>query len=94
MIDVFKISLIAFVFVKLGEPDEIFAFYQRLISRLPDFIYKPLGGCLKCFTGQVCFWYFLIENINNYNLLNHLFFTSAGIFLSIIYNKIWQVSEQ
>jgi hypothetical protein len=94
MVDLLKISIIAFVFVKLGEPHEIFAWYQRLISRLPDIVYRPLGGCLKCFTGQVCFWYFLVTNIRDYNLLNHLSFTAAGIFLSIIYNYLWQNFEK
>jgi len=86
---VFKISLIAFIFWALSDPDMIFAWYQKLIYRLPTWLYYPLGGCLKCFTGQVCFHYYWIANLHHYNLLDHLFFTSSGIFLSLIYNWLW-----
>lgn len=84
-----KISLIVYTFCALGEPGMIFAGYQRLICRLPDWLYNPLGGCHKCLTGQVCFWYYLITEIHSYNIIDHLAFTSAGIFLSLIYNLIW-----
>ena len=30
--------------------------YHRLIARLPDWLYKPLGGCGMCFTGQLTLW--------------------------------------
>ena len=30
--------------------------YNRLISNLPDWLYKPLGGCGPCFTGQLTLW--------------------------------------
>jgi len=84
----FKISLIAFIFWHLTDPEMIFAWYGKLISRLPNWLYYPLGGCLKCFTGQVCFWYFIFF-IHPYNLIDHLFFTSSGIFLSLIYEWLW-----
>jgi hypothetical protein len=93
MIKVFEISLICLVFIKLGEPEEIFAFYQRAIDKLPYWVFKPLGGCLKCFTGQVCFWFYLIKHFQSYNILDHLFFVSLGISLSLIYNYLWQKME-
>jgi hypothetical protein len=88
-----KLALIATVIVRLTETDMIFSWYGRLISNLPNWLYFPLGGCTKCFSGQVCFWYFLITHFHAYNLFDHLFFTSLGIFLSLIYDKIWTLSE-
>lgn len=89
ILTVIKISLIASMFSFLGEPDMIFAPYRKLIMKLPDWLNKPLGSCHLCFTGQVCLWYYLITNLSNYNLLEHLFFISAGIFLSSIYAIIF-----
>jgi hypothetical protein len=91
---VIKISLIVYVFCALGEPGMVFSWYRKLIDRLPDWLYNPLGGCHKCLTGQVCFWFFLITQYNSYDLIEHLFFTSLGIFLSLIYNWVWTRLEQ
>jgi len=84
---IFKISLIAFMFTALGEKGMIFEFYQSWISKLPDWISWPLGKCYKCFTGQVMFWYFLFTH--PFDFWELAFFVSGGIFLSVIYYKIW-----
>jgi hypothetical protein len=89
-----KVSLIAYVFCALGSPGMIFAWYQRLIYRLPEYLSNPLGSCHKCFTGQVCFWYYLITYFHSYNLIDHLFFVSLGIFLSLLYDNLWTLLEQ
>lgn len=86
----FKISLIAFMFTALGEPDMIFAPYQRLINHLPLWLNKPLGGCSYCFCGQVSLWYFIFTQ--PFNLLELLFFVSLSIFLTSIYTYIWNLS--
>jgi hypothetical protein len=87
--ELIKISIIASIFSFLGDPEQIFAFYRRQIMKLPDWLNKPLGSCNLCLTGQACLWYYLIAHFSNYNLIDHLFFTSAGIFLSSIYAIIW-----
>lgn len=89
MIEIFKISLIAFMFYALGRKGMIFEFYQRWISKLPDKFNYPLGKCVICLTGQVMFWFYLIKYFHTYNLIDHLFFASAGMFLSVIYNLIY-----
>jgi hypothetical protein len=89
VVEIIQVSLIASMFSFLGEPGMIFWRYRRLIMRLPDWLNKPLGSCHLCFTGQCCLWYYLIVHFNEYNLLNHLFFISAGIFLSSIYALIY-----
>jgi hypothetical protein len=87
MIEILKISLIAFMFCALGEKGMIFEWYQDLINQLPEWLCRPLGGCHLCFTGQCCLWYFLFTK--PFNLIELLFFVSAGIFMSAVYNKIY-----
>ena len=91
ILELIKISLIASVFSFLGDEDMIFSWYRKLIMKLPNWLNRPLGSCNLCITGQACFWYFLFTQ--EYNLINHLFFTSAGIFLSSIYSTIWYYEE-
>ncbi len=77
------------MFVRLGESDSIFAWYQKLIDGLPEWLWRPLGGCEMCLTGQVLFWYYLIVHFNDYNVISHLFYPSCGIFLVVIYGFIY-----
>lgn len=88
MLDVIKISLISYMFVAMGEKEGmIFHWYQRLIARFPKWIRYPLGGCFSCFTGQVCLWYFIVTK--PFNIIELLFFVSGGIFMSMIYNRLY-----
>lgn len=91
MILAIKISVICSIFTFMGEPDMIFSGYQRLINRLPNFLYKPMGGCAKCLTGQVALWYFLFTQ--PFNLFELLFFISLSILFTSIIVKIWQTCE-
>lgn len=89
MIESIKISLICFMFVALGEPDMIFAWYQRWINRLPLWLNKPLGTCGYCFCGQVSLWYYVITK--PFDIIELLFFISLNIFLIKIYETIWNL---
>jgi len=91
MVEVIKIAVISWVFVRLGEPGEIFDWYQRLIGRLPERLWKPLGGCSKCLAGQIAFWYFIF--FKKYNLFDHLFFVSATIFLVLLIDLIYGIKK-
>jgi hypothetical protein len=86
LIDALRISTILYMFYYLGNDDMIFAWYQRLIERLPWYLYKPLGGCHVCLVGQGCFWYFIF--FHKYNLIEHLFFVSIGIIFAMILDKL------
>jgi len=88
MIEILKISLIAFMFSALGEEGKIFHFYRKLICRLPEWLCRPLGGCFICFTGQACLWYFIFTK--PFNIVELLFFVSAGILASMVWNKLYQ----
>lgn len=99
MIEALKISLVAFMFVALGEkPGMIFHPYQRLITHLPQWLSFPLGKCFVCFTGQVCLWYYIFMarfNIMNfYAVMDLLFFISFGIAASLVYNAIYQILNE
>jgi len=87
MTEILQISLIAYIFTALGEEGKIFYWYQSLICKLPWYLCKPLGGCYMCFTGQVCLWYFIFTK--PFNIIELLFFVSAGILASMIYNKLY-----
>jgi hypothetical protein len=87
MTDVLKISLITVMFCLMGQNGLVFTSYQKLISDLPNWMSWPLGKCYKCFTGQVCLWYFIITK--PFNIIELLFFVSAGIFTSTAWYKIY-----
>jgi hypothetical protein len=90
VVSLIKISLIAYMFCALGRYEgQIFYWYQQLIKKLPQYISWPLGHCYMCFIGQVCLWFYLIKYYEDYNIIEHLFFISAGIFVSAIYDKIY-----
>ena len=91
VIEIFKISLIAYIFCVCGEPGMIFAPYQRLIGKLPEWLWKPLGGCCYCFVGQCSLWYFVITK--PFNIIELLFFVSLSIFLTSIYEIIWNSGQ-
>jgi hypothetical protein len=76
------------MFCALGQDEGmIFYSYQKFIKRLPEYFRRPLGGCYVCFIGQVCFWYFIITK--PFDIMELLFFISAGILSAMGYNKIY-----
>ena len=88
--EIFMISVICVMFYETGQTGEIFNWYQRLIGGLPEWLRKPLGGCVRCFTGQSLFWYYLIIHFKDYNIINHLFYPSLGILLATILNYFYE----
>ena len=94
MFEIFKISLIAFIFTELTENKMLFHFYKRWLLKLPEWIAFPLGLCYMCFVGQVCLWHYLIFHFKEYNFIEHLFFISAGIMLSVIYKIIFNYADR
>lgn len=96
MMDCFKISIICFMFVVLGEPDHIFAPYQRLINKLPWYLNKPMGSCFYCLTGEVSLWYYVFKiriDITFEGILTFLAFISFSIFLTRIYSIVWNYEQ-
>ena len=85
---IFFSCALSFVFVEiLTEPNEIFYFYYNAIRKLPEWLFKPLGGCLLCFTGQVTFWSYIF--IFDYELTYKFIFIhlSVAMILLIIFTK-------
>ena len=89
MLEILKIGVIAYIAFVLMSPGMILHFYARLIDKIPwDWLYKPLGGCLMCFAGQVSLWYYLIKYFRSYNLFDHMFFVAGAIMVVMILDKI------
>ena len=87
MIDILKISLIAFMFSALTQDEHtLLSWYGKLLNKLPWYLCKPLGGCYRCFVGQVCLWYLVIKGET---ILEIMFLTSFGIMISMVYNKAY-----
>lgn len=93
LLEIIQITIICVAFYQLGQVGQIFNFYQKLIEGLPEWLSKPLGGCGVCFTGQSLFWYYLIVHFNDYSVVDHLFYPSAGIFLATVLNSIYEKSN-
>jgi hypothetical protein len=82
------IGIIVYVFVVLTSPGMIFYFWYKWIDHLPDFLYKPLGGCNVCASGQAAAWFYLIKHFHSYNFFEHIFFISATILTVMILDKL------
>jgi len=89
LFEIFKISLICYVFWYLQKPYMVFHFYRTIIDRLPWYLSYPLGKCYTCLTGQVLLWYYVIE-VRPFKVIDMLFFPAAGIFLSYCYDKLME----
>lgn len=88
MLEILQVAIVAYVFTLLTEEGMIFAWWYKLIRHLPDVLYKPLGGCIACFSGQCALWYYLIAHFHSYNFFEHIFFIAATIFTVLILDKI------
>jgi hypothetical protein len=90
MIEIAKIALIGFIFSALVQRKKsIFSWYNKIIKKLPWYLYFPLGGCYLCVTGELMLWYFIFKDFIPEILIDCLFFISAGISVAMIYNKIY-----
>jgi hypothetical protein len=91
MLGTIAIAVITALFIRITtEPKEILSFYMRLIERLPEWLFKPLGGCAKCFAGQVALWTYPVI-CDEYILYVHLVTVMASVvvtyYLNLIINK-------
>lgn len=80
------IGIVGYVFANILIADDmIFGFYSRFLTRmrekgyLAEWIYKPLGGCSTCFTGQIAFWYYLVAEFGAYRIDHHIAFICIAI---------------
>jgi hypothetical protein len=86
--EIAAIGIIAYVFVILTSPGMIFYFWFKWIDHLPDFLFKPAGGCNLCLSGQISAWFYLIKYFHSYNFFEHIFFISATILVVMILDKL------
>lgn len=52
-------------------------------------IWYPLGGCPKCFAGQVMFWVWLYLSWFDYDLIKHLLITTWAIFFTWLFMRLY-----
>ena len=92
-----SVAIVAFVFVNvLMEPGMIFGGWYGILRRInerAEWLAKPLGYCGTCFSGQLSFWWYLIEYRSNWELSDHILFVSQTIFNFMIINKWTQKNE-
>ena len=85
-----QVAICAFVFLLLTEPGHIFSFYGRFLQRMEwkisPAVWNPIGGCERCFSGQVGFWI----GASMFGLsLKVIPFTLITIFIFTIIQKWW-----
>jgi hypothetical protein len=76
----------------LTQPSEMFSWAFKLIDKLPFWLSKPLGGCAKCFSGQIAFWTYIVVFPYQYSniLLSiylHIYFVSLTILAAWLLQK-------
>lgn len=92
MLEALKVAVFCYVFTQMLEEGMILSFWGKWIDRLPTWLYKPLGGCLICFTGQVALWYYVFTR--KYNFVEHLSFITLSMFIVILIDKIiWHLEK-
>lgn len=64
---------------------EVLHFYGKFLASLPSVFAKPLGECVKCFSGQLAFWSYIFI-VSKYNIVEHL----TTVSISIIIGYLWQ----
>src|ERR1035437_908758 len=82
----FQLGVFSYVLTNLLiAPDGILKSYYAIICKLPEWLFKPLGGCAWCFAGQLALWVSVWLGINDVIL-----FTQALLFISftIFFAKI------
>ena len=73
------IAVTVHVFVReLTDEGMIFGWYGKFLDKLNPYIANPLGGCDKCFGGQIALFFYIFYT-NEYNLIIHIFFISLTI---------------
>ena len=78
--------------IKKGQILYWYTKYILLYERLPEWLFKPLGGCVTCMAsifGTISFWLKIIHEhqiVNSYTLISWVVFCfSLAILNSIIY---------
>ena len=86
LIDVILIGLICSVYIHYltGDGDIMYKYYL-LLTRLPEWVAKPLGLCEYCLSGQIALWYYILT----YKLsISIVAYVSGAILMTNIFNKL------
>jgi hypothetical protein len=79
-----QLAIFSYVFTEIFmDEDMVLWKYHKLIMKLPYWLYKPLGGCLYCFAGQIGLWGYFLK-LKEYDFCNHMLFISLVVFISFV----------
>lgn len=86
------VSLVAYVYSQiLTQPDMLLNRVHNHVDRYwPKWLAYPVLVCMKCVSGQMAFWYYLIKFRNDYIWDQHILFVAFAIFLSLFYDKAFK----
>lgn len=91
------VAIVAVVaFGVLMEPGMILGWWYQWLERVnarAPWIAKPLGYCGVCFSGQLGFWWYLVEYRGEWRLTDHIMFVSLVIFF-FINVKAWMNKKE
>jgi hypothetical protein len=94
------VAIVAYVYSQvLTEPGMIFnRLYNALDRTLPEWLFRPLIGCMYCVAGQMALWYYLSLSVAlshiPYDLFGHIFFICLSVFLISFIHKAYLWSKQ
>jgi hypothetical protein len=85
MIEAILIGIVGYVFTEiLMSQGMLMEWYCEWLGKqhyggwMPEWVFKIMGGCGHCFTGQLAFWYYIFAN--EYSLPEHIAYVSVAIF--------------
>lgn len=81
-IECILIAIVAYVYhFILTEQGMILGWWFNLCKKLPVWLFEPLVGCIYCVTGQIAFWFYLINYFHHYVLIHHILYICVSIFI-------------
>jgi len=89
LIEILCIAVVAVVYADILTDTEMLleGLYGWLRDRLPDWLFKPLIGCSKCFSGQLALWWFIFTHDFELPLL--VVFVSGAIFSTVLLRWVY-----
>jgi hypothetical protein len=89
-LEAIAVALVAFVYAEiLTAPGMLLnSWYNYVARNAPDFLFKPLAGCIKCVAGQLALWVYMVNYWHSYSIQAHVFYICFAIFITLLLNKI------
>lgn len=77
-----SIALIAISYRNILAYENILNWWFRFGSKFENrFFYKPIWGCVKCISGQIALWFYLLSWLHNSYFYKNTFLSDVFLFL-------------